>query len=322
MLSQLHWVPSAIAAGFTIALAIAHTRFHKPIAYAMAFFAIIGLIGYVDAGSFEFTTLNIHTIHAWLGTVTLIISLYLFVKIVILQKRPRTYYLTASTAGISAAATLLLGGLILMGYGAPPGELALTGQVPASSTLPEVEATAFQGVALTPLSDQLNNAIQGTQHIDRETYTLQVTGLVENQLNPSYDELLAYPAYSEVVYMPCVEGWGFTAKWTGFRVTDLLDDAQLKPEATYVVFHSSDGYSTGLYLDYLRENDVLLAYGINDVTLPADRGFPFQLVAKSKYGYKWGKWITRIEVTDHEVLGFWEQKGYSDTANVGEPPFR
>ena len=65
----------------------------------------------------------------------------------------------------------------------------------------------------------------------------------------------------------------------------------------------------------------LLAYGINDVTLPDERGFPLQLVAKSRYGYKWAKWITKIEVTDKEVRGYWESRGYSNSARVGEYPF-
>jgi DMSO/TMAO reductase YedYZ molybdopterin-dependent catalytic subunit len=53
-----------------------------------------------------------------------------------------------------------------------------------------------------------------------------------------------------------------------------------------VVFRSADGYSTGLPLDYIEDGQLLMAYVINDVTLPPDRGFPFQLVAKDMYGYK------------------------------------
>jgi len=148
-----------------------------------------------------------------------------------------------------------------------------------------------------------------------------VTGLTERKLNLSYRQILELPAYSELVYMPCVEGWGFNAKWTGFRVTDLLNISGLKPEAKYVLFTSADGYSTSLPLDYLRTNNILVAYGINDVSLPPDRGFPLQVVAKGKYGYKWAKWITEIEVTDKYIKGYWESAGYSNSANVGQPPF-
>jgi DMSO/TMAO reductase YedYZ molybdopterin-dependent catalytic subunit len=117
------------------------------------------------------------------------------------------------------------------------------------------------------------------------------------------------------------EGWGFTAKWTGFRVSDLLDTAGVEPEGTYVMFYAADGYSSGLPLEYLEDEQILLAYGINDVTLPPERGFPLQLVAESKYGYKWVKWVVRIEVVDEEMRGYWEQRGYSNTANAGEFPY-
>ena len=168
----------------------------------------------------------------------------------------------------------------------------------ASSILPEIEAGEYLGKRLVPISEQGNNALSGTQHLDRKTLRLNVTGLVRKDLSFSYEEMLALPAYTELAYMPCVEGWGFDAKWTGFRVTDLLNQSGILPKASYVVFQSIDGYSTGLPLDYLRDHQILLAYGINDITLPAERGFPLQLVAKSRYGYKWAKWITSIEVVD------------------------
>ena len=100
-----------------------------------------------------------------------------------------------------------------------------------------------------------------------------------------------------------------------------MNRSGLQPNADYVVFHTADGYSTGLSLDYLRDNAILMAYGLNDISLPPDRGFPFQLVAKGRYGYKWAKWITRMEVTDKEVRGYWESRGYSNSAIVGEAPF-
>jgi DMSO/TMAO reductase YedYZ molybdopterin-dependent catalytic subunit len=64
-----------------------------------------------------------------------------------------------------------------------------------------------------------------------------------------------------------------------------------------------------------------MAYGINDVTLPDDRGFPLQVVAIDKYGYKWAKWVTEVEVVDEVVAGFWESRGYSNNADVGGFPY-
>ncbi len=220
---------------------------------------------------------------------------------------------------------LLSGGLLIQDEAKIPqmhSSLALPNlQDKASSLLPEIEAGEYQGKKLVPISEQGNNAIAGTQHLDELTIRLNVTGLVMRNLSINYQEMRTFPAYSELAYMPCVEGWGFDAKWTGFRVSDLLNLSGILPGANYVVFYSADGYSTGLPLDYLRDSQILLAYGINDVTLPAERGFPLQLVARSRYGYKWAKWITSIQVVDQEMRGYWESRGYSNSGKVGELAF-
>ncbi|WP_094226629.1 molybdopterin-dependent oxidoreductase [Methanolobus psychrotolerans] len=183
------------------------------------------------------------------------------------------------------------------------------------------EATTFEGKELTPISKQRNNAIEGTQYIDKDTYELRIYGMVEQSLNLSYEQLLAYPSITRFIRLDCVEGWGFDAKWTGVAINTLFNDTGVNSSATTVIFYSSDGYSTSLELDYLVENDIMLAYKINDITLPADRGFPLQLVAEDKYGYKWAKWITSIEVTDEPYKGYWEGVGYSNNADVGGPAF-
>ena len=78
-----------------------------------------------------------------------------------------------------------------------------------------------------------------------------------------------------------------------------MSEAGVNPEAVVVIFYAYDGYSTALPLNYLINNDILIAYKMNNVTLPPERGFPFQLVAESNYGYKWVKWITKIELSDN-----------------------
>lgn len=320
--SELHWIPSAVAAILNILLVIVKDRKkHKVLSYVMVFFAVLGLIGYVSGSNLDLLSYNIHMLHAWLGVATLLISLYNFARSFFIKEKSSLHCRIGYLAAVLSFTVLLVGSLLLVGLVYSPNTMIIV-QVPASSILHEVEAKEFQNITLTPLSGQGNNAIIGTQHTDVKTYSLHVTGLVEEPLNLSYEELLKLPIYSQVAYMPCVEGWGFMAKWTGFRVIDLLEQAKLKINATYVVFYSSDGYSTGLPLDYLRNRNVLMAFGINDMTLPSERGFTFQLVAVDKYGYKWAKWITRIEVGDKEVEGYWETRGYSNNADVGSFPFK
>ncbi|SES92928.1 Oxidoreductase molybdopterin binding domain-containing protein [Methanococcoides vulcani] len=185
----------------------------------------------------------------------------------------------------------------------------------------EVETLEYQGVELTPISEQRNNAIKGTQRINDDTYLLRIGGMVDNPRSFTYGQVTSYPNVSKVVILDCVEGWGFTAKWTGVPVKLLLDEAGVQDGATTVIFYSEDGYSTALDLDYLVDNNIILGYKLNDVTLPQDRGFPFQLVAEGKYGYKWAKWITGIEVTDEPYEGYWETRGYNNNADVGGPRF-
>jgi DMSO/TMAO reductase YedYZ molybdopterin-dependent catalytic subunit len=105
-------------------------------------------------------------------------------------------------------------------------------------------------------------------------------------------------------------------------VRDIVAEAQPMSSAKVIIFHAEDGYTTSLPVDYIMENDILLAYKMNDVVLPPERGFPFQLVAESKWGYKWIKWVTEIEFSDDvEYKGYWEQRGYSNSADLDKDFF-
>jgi len=183
----------------------------------------------------------------------------------------------------------------------------------------ETEATEYLGVKLTHISAQRNNALAGTQVINKDTYKLTVDGLVDKSLTLTYGDLQAYPQVSRLATLPCVEGWNFIAKWTGPALASILDDAGVKPEAKILIFYTADDPSAGytsLDLSYIRDKDIIIALRLNDITLPQDRGFPFQVVAEGKLGYKWAKWVTRIEVSDNENFrGYWESRGYSNTAD-------
>jgi DMSO/TMAO reductase YedYZ molybdopterin-dependent catalytic subunit len=191
---------------------------------------------------------------------------------------------------------------------------------PSYTPLPgEVEATEFMGVQLTSISQQLNNALAGTQVINNETYRLVVDGLVDDPLSLNYTDLLSYPQVSKLVDLVCVEGWRFTAKWTCPTLNSIFADAGVQPEAKIAIFYTADdsvGY-TSLELSYVQENNIIIALKDNDITLPPDRGFPFQVVAEGKWGYKWAKWVTRIELSaDTSFRGYWESRGYSNDANI------
>ncbi len=185
----------------------------------------------------------------------------------------------------------------------------------------DTEAAEYMGIKLTPISQQGNNAIKGTQFIDKDIYRLRIDGMVERPANLTYDQITTYTPVSKVVTLNCVEGWSFTAKWTGVPLKILLDGTGIRENATTVIFYSTDGYSTSHDLDYLIDNNIMLAYRINDIILPPDRGFPLQLVAEGKYGYKWAKWIYHIELVNASYKGYWESRGYNNKGDFGGPPF-
>lgn len=188
---------------------------------------------------------------------------------------------------------------------------------PEIETLKAVEVRNYNGSPLSSIADFRENSIKGPQHVDIQNYTLTIDGMVRANKTYTYDDILStHTHYRKVVTLHCVEGWDATILWDGVLVRDLIRDAGADPEATTVVFYAADGYSTSIPLSYFLDNDILMAYGMNNVTLPAERGFPFQLVAEDKWGYKWIKWITRIELTNRTYYGYWESRGYSNDGDL------
>ncbi len=189
--------------------------------------------------------------------------------------------------------------------------------------LPAVEIREYEGLNLSSINDSRENSINGPQHVDVSQYTLTVTGLVENEQSYSYNDVIDnHETYRKVVTLSCVEGWDVTLLWEGILVKDLLNEAGVRPEATTVIFKAEDGYSTTLPIEYIMDGDILLAYRMNGVTLPPERGFPFQLVAESKWGYKWIKWVTGIELSNNpNIQGYWEYYGYSESGDLDKPYF-
>nr|WP_320026388.1 molybdopterin-dependent oxidoreductase [uncultured Acetobacterium sp.] len=181
----------------------------------------------------------------------------------------------------------------------------------------EKEIREYQGVQLDPAIGPRDNSISGIKQVDINSYQLQLTGLVEKPVNYSYEQVLEKEPAQRLITLYCVEGWQATVLWEGVRITDLLADAGVKDEATIVIFHCVDGYTTSMPLATIKDKDMLLAYSANGVTLPASMGFPFIVVAEDKLGYKWARWVNQIELSnDENYQGYWEKRGYANDATV------
>ena len=187
-----------------------------------------------------------------------------------------------------------------------------------TDTLESVEIREYRGQKLSSIDDFRENSIKGPQFVDKESYKLVVTGVVQHEIEYTYDDIVKnQQPYKKVVTLHCVEGWDVTVLWEGVLVKDLVEEAGIHPTAEVVIFYAYDGYSTSLPLDFVVDNNILMAYKMNGVVLPPERGFPFQLVAESKYGYKWIKWIAEIELSDNEdYRGYWESRGFSNNADL------
>jgi DMSO/TMAO reductase YedYZ molybdopterin-dependent catalytic subunit len=215
-----------------------------------------------------------------------------------------------------AGAMILAGGLLLfadqgMRFGIPSG---------GTTALPSAEVRMYEGKDLSSISDFRENSIKGPQYINISDYRLTVTGLTNITNVYTYSGVLErFPHYSKMVTLFCVEGWDVSILWEGVQVRDIIREAGINPRANTVIFTAHDGYTTSFPLDYLMKNDIIMAYKMNNITLPAERGYPFELVAQDKWGYKWIKWIEKIELTDDPAYrGYWEQRGYSNTGNLTE----
>jgi DMSO/TMAO reductase YedYZ molybdopterin-dependent catalytic subunit len=195
--------------------------------------------------------------------------------------------------------------------------------VPQSiKNLSSVEVREYKGEDLSSIAAFRENSIKGPQYVNISNYKLEIYGLTNNPINYSYDEVLAKQNYEKVVTLHCVEGWDVTILWKGVFVRDLLDDAKPKNTANTVILYAVDGYSTQYPLQYFYDNDIIIAYEMNNVTIPPERGYPFMLVAEDKWGYKWIKWINKIELSnDTNYNGYWESRGYAKEGNLNESFF-
>jgi len=152
--------------------------------------------------------------------------------------------------------------------------------------------------------------------VSKSDWALKITGLVENPVTLTWEQFLALPQFKDVSDFHCVTTWSqFDMIWDGVAFLTLADLVKPKPEATHVFFKSYDGYSTNNPLDVLMDDDVLIAHSWNGQPLPPEHGGPARVIVPKRYAWKGAKWIREITFMNRDILGFWELRGYSNTAD-------
>ncbi len=160
-------------------------------------------------------------------------------------------------------------------------------------------------------------------------YRLKVSGLVENPTAFSLADLRSLPSRTQITRHDCVEGWSAIGKWKGARLSALLEHVRPKPEARFLVLYCADSmdeagnqYYESIDMEDARHSQTLLAYELNDQTLPVANGAPLRLRVERQLGYKMAKYLMAIELVDNfEKIGggkggYWEDQGYEWYAGI------
>lgn len=200
------------------------------------------------------------------------------------------------------------------GNGQSPFPNANDPVVPVPGTRPEY----------TPIKDHYKVFLETEPTvIDGSTWVLPITGLVDNPLMLTLDDIREnYEPRDQYVTLTCISGrvgTGLigTTLWTGAGAQDVLADAGLKDGARYLFISSGDGFFESVDLDLIKEDErIMFCYSWDGNVLPYDHGHPLRIWIPDRYGMKQPKWITSIEVTDEYREGYWVERNWDQVAQV------
>lgn len=152
--------------------------------------------------------------------------------------------------------------------------------------------------------------------VPTEAWTLRIHGQVENPVTLSWSDFRALPQFRDVSDFHCVTTWSqYDMVWEGVAFFTLAELVRPKPAARHVFFKAHDGYTTNNPLDVLLDDDVLVAHSWNGAPLDRLHGGPARVIVPKLYAWKGAKWVKEMIFLDRDILGFWELRGYSNTAD-------
>lgn len=155
--------------------------------------------------------------------------------------------------------------------------------------------------------------------VDSKRWSLEISGLVENPLKFTYEEIKSLPSIEQYATLACISnevGGDLigNALWRGVRLKDLLAQAGFAQGVVDIVLRASDDYTDSIPLERAMNDGTLLVYEMNGEPLTPTHGFPVRLIVPGIYGMKNVKWITRIEAIDRDLKGYWQRRGWDDRA--------
>jgi DMSO/TMAO reductase YedYZ molybdopterin-dependent catalytic subunit len=154
------------------------------------------------------------------------------------------------------------------------------------------------------------------EQLTSSNWTLRVHGEVDRPYALDYRELRALPQRTQTVDIHCVTSWTkLGTRWRGVPFREIALRASPRPNARFVLMECEQGFTTSLPLDALLDEDVLLAHEYEGAPLPPEHGGPVRMLVPRRYFYKSAKWLRGLEFVAEDKPGFWEVRGYSNTAD-------
>ncbi len=151
-------------------------------------------------------------------------------------------------------------------------------------------------------------------NIDQWDFT--VKGLVRNHLRLTFQDFIKLPSVEIKTDFHCVTGWSkFDLQWKGVLLKTIAELAGIHLDARYAIILAENNYTTNLPLNVALDDDVILAYEYDSNPLTPEHGYPIRLVVPKRYAYKSAKWVRGVEFLKEDIPGFWEVRGYSNSAD-------
>jgi DMSO/TMAO reductase YedYZ molybdopterin-dependent catalytic subunit len=152
--------------------------------------------------------------------------------------------------------------------------------------------------------------------VDLATWTLEVSGEVEEPLSLTYEQLRELPATDVTTDIHCVTRWSrFDAEFKGVHWSELAKLCRPKPSARFAIAHAEQGFTANVPLAAIEDEQALVVYEADGEPLTLEHGWPVRLFVPSKYFWKSAKWLRGIELSASDKPGFWERYGYHNEAD-------